>query len=116
MKAIYILNFESWDYKTYCNMTFSRIGKLPIVKVERLHGDLPFIEYFKMAILGEIGRELVRQSDAVSYNIRVLSGFEKGIVYCLRSDGMYQPYDKIAGIELPELARPTKPQKRKSVK
>ena len=89
-----------------------RIGKLPIIKITRQFGDLPFIDYFKAMVFGRIARWFELRSEGIRYGIRVTEGMEKNVIWRKRDDGMYEPYDTMADMSMPYWAMKKPPTKK----
>ena len=108
MKHIYLPNFETYRTAFIGGLVYERVGKLPIVKVSRHHGDLPFFDYFKMRVFFSIGSRLKFIADAIDYRVRVSAGMEKDVIW-IKHGGVYIPHDIMACEDIPELARKNPP-------
>lgn len=115
MKNIYLLNFDAYHSQLYTCLIAERIGNTPIVKVRRQFGDLPFWKYFSYRLFSQIGRYFQRQANIIEYEIHVTHGMEKDVIWRKQTNGMYEPYDKIADVSMPHLQRKTPPTKKKIV-
>lgn len=112
MKHIYLLDFGTYTSCLYCGLIFDRIGNSPIVKVTRQFGDLPFWKYFQMRFCSELGRHFQRRADIIRFEVEVTHGIGEDIVWRKRNDGMFEPYDEVADITMPYLARHSPPTKK----
>ena len=108
MKYIYLPSFKTYHAAFIHGLKYERVGKLPIVKVSRQRGDLPFFDYFKMHVFYEIGSRLSFTAKAISYRINVSEGMEKDVTWRKEGD-VYIPHDRIACEDIPDLARKTPP-------
>ena len=108
-----ILNFETWKYMHSGYLSYERTSKY-IVRVTRLRGDLPIMKYFLMAWFGKVSRYFGRIANVIEYEIKVAEGMEKDIIW-KQSGNKYIPYDKVADMLLPHLAR-LKPPTKKIIK
>lgn len=108
MKNIYLLDFGTYHTAFICGLVYERVGKTPIVKVSRHHGDLPFSDYFKMRIYFEVGSRLKFIADAIQYRINVSAGMEKDVIWKKQGD-VYIPHDAMACEDIPDLARKNPP-------
>ena len=97
MKHIYLPNFETYRTAFIGGLVYERVGKLPIVKVSRHHGDLPFFDYFKMRVFFSIGSRLKFIADAIDYRVRVSAGMDKTwrCLYPTRHNGL-RGYSRIS--------------------
>lgn len=113
MKHIYLIDFGRYYARMEGNLIYERIGKLPIVKVSRQWGDLPFIQYFKYSFYSKLSRWFGCMAQAIDYEIRVTEGMEKGVIWRKREDGLYEPYDELCDVSAPHLARKEPPTQKK---
>ena len=113
MKSIYLINFESYYCAHICGLKYERVGKLPVVKVSRLKGDLPFIDYFKMRFFWVVGSRMKFIAEAISYRVDVSEGMED--VTWLKDGNSYTAFDNFAGEHVPNMRR-VNPPTRKVVK
>ena len=109
MKHTYWLDFGCANAILTCGLCFDRVGKTPLMRVKRTHGDLPFYRYFLMMFLSRVGRYLVWRSNVIDYEIRVTAGIEDDIVWKLRADKLYEPHDDLCDVSMPHLARKIPP-------
>ena len=92
-------------------LSYERTSKY-IAQVTRLRGDLPIMKYFLLALFGKISRYFVRMANVIEYEIEVTEGMQKDIIWKQLPDGRYIPYDKVADMLLPHLARLQPPTKK----
>ena len=112
MKYTYWLDFGFANAIMTCSLWFDRIGKTPLMRVKRTHGDLPFYRYFLMMAFSRVGRYLVWRANVIDYEIRVTAGIEKDIIWKQRADGLYEPYDTACGVLMSHLARKAPPERK----
>ena len=95
MDKLYGISFETYCSYHVGGLVLSRIGKTFFVEITK-RDELSFYEHIKAIVLGKIGRRLCFIADITDYKMRVMRGFEKGIVW-EHVDGGYIAFDKTAG-------------------